>query len=549
MIACGAGLRLLLLMALSAWLGCQPARRPESFIPADAAAVLAVPRIDQLVVAYHTLGERLSEVRAVQALLGHAEDVLRRETGVELDRPESFRLTGLNPQQGLYAFVPAAADRGCVVAAVQNQQVADRALRLVLSKLSPQPLSFRRVYHRGLAVTEVVREGQTVASAGFVLHRKVALLCAAEAIGNLAEYIATIALSPPSAGLWQRPELAAARRSLGSPQAWLYLEVEAAARWLSSAKNERVRALWAKRGEELAGRSAFATGLEVSPRAATLRFTLHSSAARAAEDRRLASGQGPPPNFLQFLPSRGPIVLAKASLNLPATLDRARQEDARLADPGQLDRALAQVNDKLGLDLPKDALSLLSGRFLLGFDKLGFGLQEVRHTDDLTVLLPKLPAYLLLQVKQPGQVAGLLSSIERRLRQLGVPLEVSGRSEPVFTLSYRGRPTLSYGLRGDVLLVSTAEHFAKLLGQAADPWAPHADLAGHPRAASLSTADDQLLYLDLIQTAAFLHALALLRPNPQLDEALLILDRLRDLSVFADWQDEFSLVEVKLRMR
>ncbi len=541
--------RLTVSAALVACVGCQRARLPESFVPADAAAVLSVPRVDQALVAYKALAERFADLPAVRNALLKGEARALKETGIDLDRPESIQARGLNPQHGLYAFLPAMDDRGCLVVAVLDRDAADGFVREILRKLSAKTLTFREARARGLTLTEVIEEGQTQAEMAYLHHRKSLLLCVADKTVNLTEYVAGVAQTKPDQGLFARADFQAARAGVGTTQLWAYVEAGAARKWLIDRKSGKFRDSFATLAEELQGRNAFSAGLDVSGQAATLRVFLHSTAARAAEDRKLGSGQGPAPNFIQFLPLNGTILLLKATANMPVMVEHIMKEGGGILGRDKLEEGVAAVNQKIGLDLRQDVLALLAGRFILGFDKLGFGLDEARKAEDPMLVAPKLPAYLLAQVNDRGKAAGLLSTIERRLRQFEIPVEVAGTTEPVYTVSPNGRPLLSFGLRGDVLVVSTAEHFPKLIEYSRAEPSARVEIGSGQVSSLLRTADAEMLYLDLVQTAALLHALTLLKPDKELDEVLPVLDRLRNVALLSQWHEDGSSIELQLRLR
>lgn len=541
--------RLMLSATLVACAACQRARAPESFIPADAAAVLSVPRLDQALGSYKALAERFVEIPAVRNALLKGEAKALKETGIDLDRIESIRARGLNPQQGLYVFLPATADRGCLVTAVLDRDAADVFVRELLRKVTAKGLTFREARAQGLTLTEVLEEGQTQAELAYVHHRKSLLVCASEKTVNLADYVATVAQAKPEQGLLGRADFQAARVGIGNAQFWAYIEASVARKWLIDSNDDKSSDFTSTLAEELQGRKAFAAGLDVSGQAATLRVFLHGTQARAAEDRALWSGQGPAPDFVQFLPLSGNILLIKASANIPVLTEHLMQEGGGFLGRVKLEENLAAVNQKLGFDLRKDILALLAGRFLIGFDKLGFGLDEARKAEDPMAVVPKLPAYLLAQVNDRGKAAGLLASIERRLRESEIPVDVSGTTEPIYTVSPNGRPLLSFGLLKDVLVVSTADHFPKLLEYSRAEPTDRAEIGSGRVSSHLRTADSEVLYVDLVQTAALLHAVTLLKPDKEIDEILPVLDKLRDVALLSQGHEDGSSFEFQVRLR
>jgi hypothetical protein len=539
----------MLFAALLAFVGCQRTRAPESFIPADAVAVLSIPRMDQGMAAFKALGERFSDLPTVRKALAKLTGETLKETGIDLDRPDSIRISGLDAQKGLHAFLPATADRGCLIAGVRDAEAVDTFVRTLLRRLDDKAKDFRAVRARGLSLTEVIEEGQTKAEVAFVQNGKSLLLCIAEKTVDVADYLAGVAQAAPEQGLSRRTDFQAARASLGSTQLWAYVEAGAARKWIIDSKGGEFSASFKKEVLALDGRDSLSAGLDVSGQAVALRLFVHSTVERAAADRKLGSGQGPAPNFIQFLPKSGAIFLVKVSMNLPIVVEELMEQGSGVVGKTQVEQGLAAVNRKIGLDLQKDVVALLAGRFLVGADKPGFGLDEARKASDPMTVVPKLPVYLLAQVNDRGKAAGLLSTIERRLRQFGIPVEVAGTTEPVYTVSPEGRPLLSFGLRGDVLVISTAEHFVKLLASSHVEASERGEIGSDQVAALLHTGDGEVMFLDLVQTAALLHAVTLLNPDKDIDEVLPLLDKLRDLALLSQWHDDGSLVELQVRLR
>lgn len=68
-------------------------------------------------------------------------------------------------------------------------------------------------------------------------------------------------------------------------------------------------------------------------------------------------------------------------------------------------------------------------------------------------------------------------------------------------------------------------------------------------ALTLRSADTTAIYRELAQTAALLHALTLLKPDKEADEALPVLDKLRDLAILSQWRDDGALAEFHVRLR
>lgn len=539
--------RLMISAALFVCVGCQRARAPESFIPPDSAMVLSVPRLDQAL-GMKAFLNRFADVTPAALVLG-SENKSLKELGIDLDRPESLRARGIDPQQGVYAFMPVTVDRGCLVAAVSNGAAADAFVREVLRKIVDKPLTFRPARAQGLPLTEILEEGQTQPELALVQHRKSLLLCAADKTVNIADYAAGIAQAKAEQGMVGRPEFQAARAGLGNTQIWAYMSMEATRKWLAESKDRKIRESAAQLLEYLQGRSSIAMGIEASAQAASLRLFVHSPPALAAADRKLMSGVGPAPNFVQFLPQSGVLFLSKINLNMPKLIANIRKGGSELLKGEEFDRNLAVVNGRLGMDLEKDVLGLLSGRFLFGFDQLGFGLEEASKMADPVQLVPKLPTYLLAQVTDRGKAAGLLSSVERLLRQAGLPVGVAGTTEPVYTVSYKEVPILSFGLRGDMLLISTAEHFPKLIENAGAASKSRAEIGSKDVTASLRSADDLLLYMDQVQMSGLMHAVQLLKPDREMARALPFMDKVRDWALFWRWQDNGFSSDMQVRLR
>lgn len=526
--------------------GCQRPRLPESFISADAAVVVAVPRLDQAMAGYKTLAERFADLPAVNQALGKGRAKVFKEVGLDLDRPESLVDRGIDPKHGIFVFMAATADRGCLAVAETNRAAADSFVRELLRKISDKSVSFRNTRALGLALTEAIEEGETKAEVAWVHHRKSLLVCAGDKPENVAEYLASVAQAKPEQSIVARADYQAARTSVAPNLMWIYVEAAIARKWLLESKpSAKVSELL----ETFEGRKSFALALDAAGQAVTLRFFLHSAAERAAQDAKFARGQGPAPNFPQFLPPSGALLLFKLGFNLPALVDELTRYVGNLLGSGRVDEALVQIKAKSGLDIKEDVLSLLSGRFLLGFDRLGFGLDELRKAEDPMQVAPKLPLYLLMQVNDRGKAAALLATVERLLRQAGVPISVDGTTEPTFTVSPNEHPLFSFGLRGDALLISTAEHFPKLLERSSTALKERAEIGSPQVAEALRSADTMAIYLELAQTAALLHALTLLKPDKELDQVLPVLDKLRDLAILSQWRDDGALCEFQVRLR
>lgn len=526
--------------------GCQRPRPPESFISADAVAVVAVPRIDQAMGAYKTMAERFADLPAVNQAVAKGRAKVLKAVGLDLDRPESLVARGIDTKQGLYGFLAATADRGCLVAAETDRAAADGFLRELVQKVSDKPVSFRNTRALGLALTEAIEEGETKSELAWIHHRKSLLVCAGDKPDNIGEYLARMAQAKPEQGMVARADYQAVRASVAPNLMWVYVEAAMARKWLLDSKpSAKISELL----QTFEGRKSIALALDVAGQAVTLRFFLHSSAERAAQDSKFAKGQGQAPNFQRFLPPSAALLLFKVGINMPAVVDEFAQNLGGLLGKDKVDEALAQLKEKSGLDIKEDVLSLLSGRFLLGFDRLGIGLDELRNADNPTKVIPKLPLYLLVQITDRGKAAALLATVERLLRQAAVPITVAGTTEPTFTVSPNDQPLFSFGLREDVLLISTAEYFPQLIERSRAALKERAEVGSPQVAEALRSADTTAIYVELAQTAALLHALTLLKPDKDIDQVLPVLDKLRDLAILSQWRDDGALAEFQVRLR
>lgn len=522
--------------------GCQKkARAPETLVPADADVVISMPRIDAALAAYKAVAGKFTDVPAVSAALAEGKASLLKELALDLDNPQSLRARGIDPGQGLYAFLRAADEAVCVTAAVTDDAAADALVREVLRRTSDKPLKFQEAKAGGGSVTEAREEGGA-AKAVWLQHRKSLLLCAGDKPGNLAEYTVSLTQQRPEQALTQRADYKAVRAGIGSVFVWGFVTSATMQKW---ARTEPKFAQALQGMRELQGIQALSLGLDASAQEVALRSFLLTTPAGIERYRSMTAASGKPADFGRLMSVTRSLLFMKASVNMPMMMDEVAREMAKepASERQKIDQVTEGIRSKTGLDVRKDVLDLLSGRFLAVVERPSFGLDEVMKAAEPRSVVPRLPIFALLQIKDRARTAALLGTIEREMRAAGAKITVDSAAQPVYTVWDENVALLSYRLLDDVLVVSMAGHMDELHRRAKSPE------KAAPGAGSGALGSDNVIYVDLQQVGALLHAIDLWKPDLHLDRAMPVMDKLRDLTMGTELRADGARFETTLRFR
>jgi hypothetical protein len=289
----------------------------------------------------------------------------------------------------------------------------------------------------------------------------------------------------------------------------------------------------------------------------TLRAFVHSTPERAARDKRYGTGQGPAPRFPAFLPPGGAAAALRVSANIPAITQNLKKRAADLLGKEKLEEGAAEARSKLGLDIEKDVLGLFAGRFLLAMDPPTPELLRLGMERGPSGVVPELPLYLLAQVTDPKRATVLLDSVHKMLTELQVPISVSAGPEPTYGVMDKKpseapageepKALLRFGLVGDVLMVSGGGYFTQVHERSRT--AGKITLGSPQVSAAMQSADESLIFVDLVQITSLVRAAHLLRPDPGVSEMLPALDQLRDVALVSKWRDDGAQADLQLRLR
>lgn len=591
---------LALVLVSSALAGCRPPPEPESYVPQDVALVVAIPQLEQAFAAYQELEKRFTSIPELKTEREKLVEEARKH-GLPFDK-ESLAAQGVNTKQGLYFFVPPSGDRGCLLAGVKNRFGVDGLLMNLFKKGGDEPVTFHPVAAGGLTVTEVRERNEDRGSVSWVHHKKTLVLCVTDKKGESAsEYTAKIAQRDPAQGLMKAEDMKGVRTTLGTTQAWAYLGAEGVKKWILDEEKKKkgpqkldkpIKPIKKPKApsddpsgdgegasdddldetdepeekspfdltsmlDEFKGYRSMSFGLALSGQEVTVRTYLHSTPERAAEDRRIGTGTGPAPRFAAFLPSGGPALVLRVSGNIPAIVQSVKKRLGQVLGADKIDGVATEARNKLGLDVEKDVLGVFSGRFLLGVDPPSPELLTLGMQRGAMGVVPELPVYLLAQVTDRQQAAKLLGSVEKILTDLNVP--VTGSEGPVYAVLDKKPSKLPdaeppqamvrFGLAGDVLMVSGGGYFLKVQERSRAAGPAKFSLGSPQVTTAVQSADDSVIFLDLVQLTSLVRAVSLIKPDPEVTKALPVMDQLRDIALISQWRNDGALVDLQLRLR
>lgn len=518
------------------------ARAGESFLPEDAVAVVAVPRLGEALRAFGAVEGKFSDLEPVRRALTRAREQLLQDAELDLAQPANLGKLGLDVDGGLYYALSATGKDHALIIGVRDGKVFDAYVRRMAQKKSEATFEDRNV--NGVTVTVLSRFGR--ARLAWTLVRGQVILCPQAAGDQLAEHAARLAKLERHLG--QSAAFQRAKERLGTAHLLAYGDLSRGGKLLQAAMPD-LKAVMER--SNLGEYSTAAFGLRLSAEEVVMRFFGEHSAEVGKLMAAGSTGIGKAAPLATYLPPET-MAVTRFSMN-PVVFSQQVQKGLQPEQKQAYDQAVQKVEQTLQMSVEKDLLPLLAGRFLIAVLKpaasdMPQGPKAMRAAE----LAGALPIVGMIQVTDSKKAQALLTTVERLLQQQGAP--VTQRSEGnnlIYALAKGPKPFVSWTVAGDVLVVASGEQLSKTLAFMAAKKGPTlVDRVAQPRAKeALGSPDRSIFFMDMEVLTAMVRDLNAANPVGFLDGAIMALSKFRDLTVSGELSGQWALSEMSVRLK
>lgn len=526
----------LALVVLTLQVGCAHVA-PEAYVPQDALLAVGVPHIGQTLGGVKAVADRFGDTPQVQKARAAVHEPLLRETGLDLDHPETLRSRGFDPTRGLYLSV--AADKSVsLVLPVADKGAVETFLRdHLVRKMATKP-TFEQRKIDGAQVTVVVRERPRLAWTFVGDH----VIFVVNVPGDkLAEYAA--GLTHLEKNLAQNPAFVEVQKRIGPHDVLAFSNGETGKQALLAEVSKDEEKL--QRAQTLL---AYYRGGAISLRLAgpeiVLRGYLALNPDKGAVLHQALRGIGKAPDFAHTLGTevmaltRGSVDVLKTWALIRELSGKAGSEDLLGGTPAALAGPARQL------------LALLAGRYAVVSFAPDLKRLQAGDVADPGKMLLGMPAALLLQLTKPEQAAGLMMLAGSLLAaESGGPALTQRAGQQIYTAKIGQKGAVSWSLVRDLLVVGTEEGVQKAVDAMTGPGAESPNMDGARARELLASEDGFLIYADLTRIAASAGAANQARASADVEKALPLLARLRDALLGAEVSDDAILSDIILRLK
>lgn len=515
------------------------ARAGESFLPEDAVAVVAVPRLGEALRAFGAVEGKFSDLEPVRRAMTRAREQLLQDAELDLAQPANLSKLGLDLDGGLYYALSATGKDHALILGVRDGKVFDAYVRRMAQKKSEATFEDRNV--NGVTVTVLSRFGR--ARLAWTLVRGQVILCPQAAGDQIAEHAARLAKLERHLG--QSAAFQRAKERLGTAHLLAFGDLSRGGKLLQAAMPD-LKAVMER--SNLGEYSTAAFGLRLSAEEVVMRFFGEHSAEVGKLMAAGSTGIGKAAPLATYLPPET-MAVTRFSMN-PAVFSQQVQKGLQPEQKQAYDQAVQKVEQTLQMSVEKDLLPLLAGRFLIALLKPATA--DLPKTMRAAELFGALPMVGMIQVTDSKKAQALLTTVERLLQQQGAP--VTQRSEGnnlIYALTKGPKPLVSWTVAGDVLVVATGEQLSKTLAFMAAKKGPTlVDRVAQPRAKeALGSPDRSIFFMDMEVLTAMVRDLNAANPVGFLDGAIMALSKFRDLTVSGELSAQSALSEMSVRLK
>jgi hypothetical protein len=448
-------------------------KAPLAFVPMDADVVLIVPSMRQALHEAKSVFDRFADQPIFQKMYDQGKAHVLQELGLDLEKPDTWKSKGINPDSGLVASLSGDGQSLSVVFGEDDAKTLEKYLRETMTRLYAGDATFSEKDFSGVTVTLLLRQGRETPALAWTHVSNYTILCPKAKGGRVGEYVAEVARLKQS--LKKNKTYAELAEKIGQHHVLLYLDgvslektrslqeeedLKSATPWMKDAlreKNEILRtALSYFRG------AAF--GLSVSREEMALRVHIATPEGKTKTIRDIFRGKGDSPRIDKYLGADS-LLIGRISLDAKKLLESLME----LAPP-RIKRSIysemAIKEREVGLSLEKDVLALLAGRYAFALFSPDVSAFKSNLSHGFGYALEHSISMLgMVQVAETAKTEELLARVERFLimEHADVRTKTTGENKIYYVDPSADGQQVCWTLFKDLLLVATGDRLDKTL--------------------------------------------------------------------------------------
>ncbi len=441
---------------LPACSGCR-GKEPLAYVPEDSAVVVVMPSLEKSVDGIKKFIDHFREIGPVSIGISRAKAMLNHEIGFDPEDVESIKKKGFDPSQGIAFSLANDGESMSVVLGVSDKDALDKYLREMANKAMRGNADFSEKNVNGQSVTLLALKGAQAPKVGWVFVKKQLIIGLHAKDNKVGEYVTK--LTSLDKTIKDNKQFSDHKEKMGEHLVMVYfngatikkLAPEKSAQRIKEASSDWLKEVYKKRRQKeekfLSYFDGATFGLAVSEKGIAVRGYYLFPSEKGKEILELIKGEGEGPDFSEYI---GPDALAVGRFSLnPKRLFQKLKKIASPKDKEDMKRDIEKFESETHLNVEKDILNLLSGRFAIAVyppntKELGGGGFSIRNPMSLLKIIR---AVAMAQLGNTQKAVDIFSALEGLLQKAGIPVKAKTQGE---------QKIYSYGPEGGETMVSWA---------------------------------------------------------------------------------------------